>query len=142
MIFSLYNTCMFIKPCYKKSNGKKLAYWALVESYRTANGPRQRIVAYLGQLQDTTRRGIKQAAEDHGKPQFVQARLFNDSQLDEAQLEPEWVEINTNGVRVENEKSFGGPWLALQLVKLLGLDDFLQQHLPPGEEHVAWSLRR
>ena len=60
MVFSLYNTGMFIRPCYKKSNGKKLAYWALVESYRTAKGPRQRIVAYLGQLKDTTRRGIKQ----------------------------------------------------------------------------------
>jgi len=57
MIFSLYNACMFIRPCYKKSNGKKLAYWALVESYRTAKGPRQHIVAYLGQLKDTTRRG-------------------------------------------------------------------------------------
>ena len=34
---------MFIKPYYKKTNGKKLAYWALVESYRTAKGPRQRI---------------------------------------------------------------------------------------------------
>ena len=151
MNFSLYNAGMFIKPCYKKSNGKKLAYWALVESYRTVKGPRHRIVAYLGQLKESHRKGIKQAAEgknpheEHGKPQFVQARLFNDNQLNnnqlkDAQLEPEWVEINTNGVRVENEKSFGGPWLALQLVKLLGLDDFLQQHIPPGEEHVAWSL--
>ena len=60
--------------------------------------------------------------------------------LNDTQLEPEWVEINANGVRVENEKSFGGPWLALQLVKLLGLDDFLKEHLPPGEEHVAWSV--
>jgi len=117
---------MFIRPCYKKSNGKKLAYWALVESYRTAKGPRQRIVAYLGQLKDGTRRGIKQIAEGKStsqgngtqegkdKPQFVQARLFNDDQLNidqlnNNQLEPEWVEINANGVRVENEKTFGGP---------------------------------
>ena len=135
MFFSLYNPGMFIRPCYKKSNGKKLAYWALVESYRTANGPRQRIVAYLGQLKEPTRKGIKQSAEGKGKPQFVQAKLFDDDQL-----EPEWVEINASGVRVENEKSFGGPWLAMQLIKLLGLDEFLQQHLPQGEEHVAWSL--
>jgi len=131
---------MFIKPCYKKSNGKKLAYWALVESYRTAKGPRHRIVAYLGQLKAGTQRGIKQAAEGKDKPQFVQARLFGDGELDHNTLEPEWVEINANGIRVENEKSFGGPWLALQLVRLLGLDEFLTQHLPPGEEHVAWSL--
>ena len=96
---------MFIKPCYKKSNGKKLAYWALVESYRTANGPRQRVVAYLGQLKESHRQGVKQAAEGKnpsqgknspqgqrefegqgqsqpGRPQFVQARLFGDGVLD------------------------------------------------------------
>ena len=126
---------MFIRPCFKKSKGKKLAYWALVESYRTPHGPRQRIVAYLGQLKEPKRKGIKQAAENQGEPDFVQAKLFDD-----AELEPEWVEINANGVRVENEKAFGGPWLALELVKLLGLDDFLNQHLPQGEEHVPWSL--
>jgi len=32
------------------------------------------------------------------------------------------------------------PHLALELVKLLGLDDFLKQHLPPGEEQITdWS---
>jgi len=38
---------MFLRPCYRKKNGKRHAYWALVESYRTARGPRQRVVAYL-----------------------------------------------------------------------------------------------
>ena len=104
---------MFIRPIYLKSKGKRLAYWALVESYRTEKGPRQRTGAYLGQLKDSTRKGIKQAAQQKGNAQFVQAKLFNN----EAQLEPEWIEINANGVRVENEKAFGGPWLALQLVR-------------------------
>jgi len=65
---------MFIKPCYKKSNGKKLAYWALVESYRTAKGPRHRIVAYLGQLKDVVRHGIKRIAEEKkytGRPRHI-----------------------------------------------------------------------
>ena len=43
---------MFIRPCYRKKNGKRHAYWALVESYRTERGPRQRVVAYLGQLDE------------------------------------------------------------------------------------------
>ena len=125
---------MFIKPCYKKTNGKKLAYWVLVESYRTAKGPRHRIVAYLGQLKDATRRGVKRIADGKSpsqgqgkfegqgqsqpaRPQFVQARLFNDDPLNDDPLndglDVEWVEINASGVRVENEKSlivsyFGG----------------------------------
>ena len=49
---------MFIRPCYKKSKGKRLAYWALVESYRTAKGPRQRVVAYLGKIKESKRKGI------------------------------------------------------------------------------------
>lgn len=33
---------MFIRQCCRKRNGQRHAYWALVESYRTATGPRQR----------------------------------------------------------------------------------------------------
>ena len=33
---------MFVRPCYRSKNGKRHAYWALVESYRTERGPRQR----------------------------------------------------------------------------------------------------
>ena len=52
----------------------------LVESYRTANGPLQRIVAYLGQLKEPTRQGVKQSAEGKeqgkGKSTFIQAKTF------------------------------------------------------------------
>jgi hypothetical protein len=46
---------MFIRPCFRRKNGKRHAYWALMESYRTARGPRQRVVAYLGQLDEPSR---------------------------------------------------------------------------------------
>ena len=126
---------MFIRPIYIKSKGKRLAYWTQVESYRTEKGPRQRVVAYLGQLKEPKRKGIKHAAEGN-KPKWVQTQLFDENNT----LEAEWIEINANGVRVENEKAFGGPWLALQLVKLLGLDDFMKQHLSYNGEQVSWSL--
>ncbi len=54
---------MFIRPCYREKNGKRHAYWALVESYRTRRGPRQRVVAYLGQLDKKGRLGLKEAAQ-------------------------------------------------------------------------------
>src|SRR3990172_3956734 len=40
---------MFIRQCYRRKDGRRHAYWALVESYRTQRGPRQRVVAWLGQ---------------------------------------------------------------------------------------------
>src|SRR5229473_2826445 len=39
-----------------------------------------------------------------------------------------------------NCRQFGGPWLALELVKQLGLHEFLQRAMPAGQEHVPWSL--
>ena len=42
---------MYLRRCYRRKDGKRHAYWALVESYRTARGPRQRVVAYLGELE-------------------------------------------------------------------------------------------
>jgi len=126
---------MFIRPCYKRKNGKKHAYWALVESYRTERGPRQRVVAYLGQLKPSERLGVKQAAGGLGKTTFKQLQLFDSS----ADPEPEWVEIDAAGVRVENELDFGGPWLALQLIKALKLDSLFETMMPPGREGVPWS---
>jgi hypothetical protein len=66
---------MFIRPCYRKKNGKRHAYWVLMESYRTECGPRQRVVAYLGQLDEPQRLGVKEAAE--GKLSVRQKRLFD-----------------------------------------------------------------
>lgn len=83
---------MFIRPCYRKKNGKRHAYWALVESYRTERGPRQRVVAYLGQLDEQGRLGVKETAE--GRPAHRQRKLFED-------VQPQWVEVDASRVRVE-----------------------------------------
>jgi transposase len=126
---------MFIRPCYRKKNGKRHAYWALVESYRTDRGPRQRIVAYLGQLKETERRGVKRAAQGKGKPPHEQLRLFDH----EGKPESEWIEVDTANVRVENQLDFGGPWLALELIRKLKLDTLLDEVMPRGREDIPWS---
>jgi len=121
---------MFIRPCTREKNGKKHAYWALVESYRTGRGPRQRVVAYLGQLDEEGRLGVKQAAE--GKGACRQGDLFDGTR-------PEWVEVDASRVRVENSRDFGGPWLGLELVRMLGLDRFLEEAIASGREEVPWA---
>ena len=122
---------MFIRPCYRRKDGKRHAYWALMESYRTERGPRQRVVAYLGQLDEPHRLGVKEAAE--GKQGPRQKRLFDD-------VRPQWVEVDVKRLRVENHKDFGGPWLGLELIDQLGLKEFLDRTIPTGREEVSWSL--
>ena len=126
---------MFIRPCYRKKNGKSHAYWALVESYRTDRGPRQRVVAYLGQLKDAQRRGVKRAAEGNKGSPFRQLQLFGRDN----KPEPEWVEVDTANVRVENQLDFGGPWLAMELMRKLRLDKLLESVMPCGGEDIPWA---
>jgi transposase len=126
---------MFIRPCHRTKNGRRHAYWALVESYRTDRGPRQRVVAYLGQLPQTKRRGVKQAAEGKRKTPYQQLQLFDE----EAKPEPEWVEVDTANVRVENEVDFGGPYLAWQLMRILELDKLFDGCMPRGGEQIPWA---
>ena len=105
----------------------------MVESYRTERGPRQRVVAYLGQLKDTERRGVKRAAEGKRKTPFQQLQLFGGG------AKPEWVEVDTANVRVENQLDFGGPWLALELMRTVQLDKLLESVMPRGEEDIPWA---
>jgi transposase len=126
---------MFIRPCYRTKNGRRHAYWALVESHRTDRGPRQRVVAYLGQLKEAERQGVKQAAEGRKKSPYQQLQLFDD----DAQPEPEWVEVDTANVRVENQLDFGGPWLALELIRTLQLDKLFESVMPRGDEDIPWA---
>ena len=124
---------MFLRPHYRRRDGQREAYWALVESYRTERGPRQRTVAYLGLMDEAGRLGVEQAADP--QPPSRQQELLPDTTT-----EPRFVEIDRTRVRVENCRQFGGPWLALELVKRLGLHEFLQRTMPVGQEHVPWSL--
>jgi len=136
---------MFIRQCFRKKDGKRHAYWSLVESYRTEAGPRQRVVAWLGKLDEAGRLGVEQAARDTGPARAngsgaacnsQQLSLFD--QVDDTPVQPEWIEVDASGVRVENCRQFGGPWLALEVVRKLQLDEFLKSVMPSGWEHVPW----
>jgi len=121
---------MFIRPCLRRKNGATNAYWALVESYRTERGPRQRVVAYLGKLDERGRLGVKGVAERRGTAR--QQALFSEPK-------PFWVEVDAANVRVENCRQFGGPWLGLELVRQLRLKQFLETAIPVGREQVPGS---
>ena len=134
---------MYIRQQFKMVAGERRAYWALVESVRTERGPRQKVVSWLGALDEAGRLGVLQAAsgqvQDSAKPQseLKQQALF---EYEDEPIEPKWVRVNANAVRVENSRQFGGPWLALKIIEQLKLDDFLDKHLPKGKEHIRWSL--
>ena len=125
---------MFLRPHYRTVDGKRQAYWSLVESVRTERGPRQRVVAYLGGLDEAGRLGVQRAAEEKSNSRQQQSLFDDDS------TQPRYVDVDASKVRVENCREFGGPWLAWQLIQRLGLDEFLQETIPRGGEEIRWSV--
>ena len=120
---------MYIRKRRVKKKGKTYEYWELVESERTERGPRQRSVAYLGIAEPGVRIGMKLAASGEHWPH--QRSLIDD-------IEPEWVEVDAKRVRFERTRAFGGVWLGMELLKLLGLPELLREMMPGGLEDVPW----
>ena len=87
------------------------------------------MVAYLGQMDTAGRLGVREAA---------QGRRGRQGRLDSEPL-PRWVSVDVSGIRVEGCVELGGPWLGLELMKTMGLTEFLERALPPGPEQVPWS---
>jgi hypothetical protein len=123
---------MYLRPIRKKRpNGKLEQTWALVESVRTERGPRQRVVAYLGNMAEAVRQGVQETLA--GSPTY-QLPLFT------APMAPKWVEVDWNSLRVERTVQFGGPWLGHGLLELLGLPEILGKKLPIGREDIPWAI--
>jgi len=115
---------MFLRRISIKKSGKRHDYWALVESVRTARGPRHRVVSYLGDVDEAGRLEVQRAA---GVQSPNQESLFD-------KHEPEWVEVDVRKVGIERPRRFGDVWLALELIKKLGLGELLDRLLPESSD--------
>jgi transposase len=131
---------MFLRRCERKKNGKKHTYWALVESYRTARGSRQRVVAHLGELKAGEQTGwakLGQHLDGQQAARRPQLSLFDPPPPEPCIQEP--VAVRLSGVRLERLRDFGDVWLAWGLWRMLGLDELLEQLIESSREEVSWG---
>jgi transposase len=129
---------MFLRRFRRRCRDKVHTYWALVESFRTARGSRQRVVCYLGELKPGEQSGWQRLGDNlQGKPP-PSPGLFDPPVP--ADPVPDVAVVLPKKVRLENLRAFGDVWLALGLWRLLELDVFLAQRLPAGREQVPWAL--
>ena len=132
---------MFIRRFERRKNGKPHTYWALVESYRTGKGSRQRVVSYLGELTANEQDGWTQFCSHlHGEAQTrrPERTLFDPPRRDQPQSD-EPLLVKLSSIRLERTRDFGDVWLAWGLWRMLGLDEVLEHLIEPGREDVSWA---
>ncbi len=124
---------MFLRPHQRIKDGKEHTYWSLVETVRTADGPRQKTLCYLGELNSSAQvRWVKtiEVFNDDGEAQ--QLKLFP-SHVEPPTDDPQVARVLLNRVRLERTRQFGACYLGLELWKRLQLDRFFEY------ADVPWS---
>lgn len=128
---------MFLRRHARKKDGQAYQYWTLVESVRTASGPRQRTVAMLGKLpglDEEARVGWEQIGA------ILDGRVRQSDFLSAPEPEvPQWATVNVNGLSLERPRRFGDVFLGLALWRRLKLDAFFDEALEGGREEIAWG---
>jgi len=128
---------MFLRRYTRTQEGKQHVYYALVESVRTDAGPRQHVVAYLGELNhDQERRWQRTVVFYNREGHSQQLRLFPDDDPVPLDDDPDVVRIRLGKVGWTNARRFGDVWLARWLWQFLGLDAIVERHLPAGKHTV------
>ena len=99
---------MFLRPHKRIKDGKVHTYYSLVENERTADGPRQRTVAYLGELNhDQERRWQRTVVFYNRQGDAQQLRLFPEEADITLPDDPDIVRIRLKQVGWTNARRFG-----------------------------------
>ena len=128
-----------MRPHARKKDGKGHTYWSLVETVRTADGPRQKTLCYLGEMNSSAQARWLRTVEvfnDQGEAQ--QLKLFP-SHVEAPLDDPQVARVLVNRVRLERTRQFGACYLGLQLWKRLQLDGFFEQAVDEDPADVPWS---
>jgi hypothetical protein len=128
---------MFLRRYQRTKEGKTYTYYALVESVRTDAGPRQLVVAHLGELNANEERRWQRTAVFYNRQgDAEQLRLFADDEPIPLPDDPDIVRVRVRDVGWTNARRFGDVWLARWLWQYLGLDAIVARHLPQGKETI------
>lgn len=129
---------MFLRRYCRTKNGKTHVYFALVESIRTDAGPRQRVVAHLGELNhDQEERWQRTVVFYNRQGEAQELRLFPDDDAIPLPDDANVVRVRLDKVGWSNGRRFGDVWLGRWLWQFVQLDRIVARHVPQGQETIA-----
>ena len=123
----------------RSKDGKEHRYWSLLETVRTPEGPRQRRLCYVGELNDSAQaRWLKTIEVFNGQGESTQLKLFP-SDVELPAEETEVAQVLLEKVRLERTRQLGPCYLGWELWRRLKLDEFFQHTLDIDGADVPWS---
>ena len=114
-------------------------YWSLVESVRTPDGPRQRTLCHLGELNGSDHaRWLRTVEVFNEQGEAEQLKLFP-SHVETPADDPQVARVLIHRVRLERTRQFGACYLGLELWRRLELDRFFERAVDDDPADVPWS---
>src|ERR1700731_2543865 len=108
---------MFLRAHRREKDGKDHTYWSLVETVRTPDGPRQRTLCYLGELNDSAQaRWLKTIEVFNAQGESQQLKLFP-CEVAPPEGDASVARVRLDKERLERSGRFGDGFLALELWK-------------------------
>ena len=130
---------MFLRANHREKDGKRHTYWSLVETVRTADGPRQRTLCHLGELNDSAQaRWLKTIDVFNDAGERHQLKLFP-SDIAPPPDDAEVAQVVVQRVRLERTRQLGPALLGLALWRQLRLDAFFETRVDAIPADVPWS---
>ena len=132
---------MFLRRHERCKDGKDHIYWSLVETVRTPDGPRQRTLCYLGELNGSAQaRWLKTIEVFNAQGESHQLKLFP-SHVEPPADDAGVARVRLDKVRLERSRRFGDCFLGVELWQRLELDRFWAAMLegPENAADVPWS---
>jgi transposase len=130
---------MFLRANHRDKDGKRHTYWSLVETIRTPDGPRQRTLCHLGELNDSAQaRWLKTIEVFNEAGERHQLKLFP-SDVAPPPDDAEVAQVLVQRVRLERTRQLGPALLGLALWRQLRLDEFFETQVDAAPADVPWS---
>ncbi|MGD0966611.1 MAG: IS1634 family transposase [Candidatus Acidiferrales bacterium] len=130
---------MFLRPNHRGKDGKNHTYWSLVETVRTPDGPRQKTLCYLGELNGSAQARWLRSIEVFNEQGEVQQLKLFPSNVEPPPDDPQVARVLLHKVRLERTRQFGACYLGLELWRRLQLDRFFEQVVDDDPADVPWS---
>ena len=132
---------MFLRSTKRKKDGKEHRYWSIVESVRRPSGPvHQTTLLYLGDLNDSQHAAwTKALAVFNADSGQTETRSLFPSDRTPPPTDAPALSLRLEDYRLSRARQYGACWLACELWRQLGLEQFWAQKLPPSREGTDWA---